>query len=483
MASATSRRWLDSVRGAMVALAAWCVAGAATASEPPRQPMRDPFRPARPGATPPPEPQSTSPRPVAVAPAAPVTTRPSSVALAQPARTTPRREPDNADVPAVPAAEETLSGMKAALSREEVDRRIREMLRDAFWEGAGLYNDTKAGDVRFTRSAYYFQGTVKSLLPLLDHHPELQQETRRRLERADREKNMDDRAWKMRGVMVHVWKEVSPMPTGPGPVVEDPLKPRNLWERLGREKKVRKMIGEWIDESIADERVNFFRSSTHRLSDKEIDELKSKLVALTSDISGGPIKYRGKLLKKVHAGMNIRDDELDAMISHLHRVMIRYEVAKEDRETILGAIKFVRRDIVTPVEAPPPPPAATLWDRLGGTPVVTKVVNDWIDACVADRRYNFFREGDRKLTPEQIADLKLKLVQLASSLSRGPHEYRGRNLTETHQRLKITSEEFEAMVSHLKVAMVKHEIKPAEMDFVLKAMGAVKEKIVRADKN
>src|SRR5262249_23863320 len=114
--------------------------------------------------------------------------------------------------------------------------------------------------------------------------------------------------------------------------------------------------------------------------------------------------------------------------------------------------------------------------------VVTKVVNDWIDACVADKRINFFREGKRKLTPEQIVALKEKLVRLASALTKGPFEYRGRNLKEAHRPLAVTSAEFDAMIAHLKIAMVKNGLKEAEVDFVLKAIEAVKESVVQAEK-
>jgi hemoglobin len=367
----------------------------------------------------------------------------------------------------------------APLSRQEVDRRVTEMLRTAFREGANLYNTgTLAGgtppdQTRYpTRAAYYFQGTVQSILPLLDHRPDLQQEAGRQLREALSVTDIDKRAWRIRDVMVHVWGQVSHMPLDVGP--------QNLWERLGQEEGVRKIVDDWIDNSIKDERVNFFRDGKYRLSRREIDELKSHLVALASEIGGGKtIKYRGRLLKKTHEKMKIQEAELDAMISHLRRALIRAKVNQEDQDTILGGIKFVRRDIVP---AGPPSEPETVWERMGGTPVVTKVVNDWIDGCVADRRHNFFREGPRKLTPEQITDLKQKLVQLASSLSNGPEIYRGRNLTEAHRNLGVTNAEFDAMISHLKLAMVKHHIKEAEMEFILKGIETAREKIVREKK-
>jgi hemoglobin len=348
-------------------------------------------------------------------------------------------------------------------------------MRDAFWEAAHLYNDGY-----HARSAAYFQATLKSLIPLLDHRPELQEDIRRRLVVADREQNMAERPWKMRDVMIHVWRQVNQMPKVVG---EDIMAARNLWERLGREKGVRKIVDEWIDAAIADENVNFFRSGTHRLNEKQIDELKSKLVALASDIGGGSIKYSGKLLRKTHAGMKISDAEINHMVSHLRRALIRNNVKEEDMETILGAIKVIRRDIVAPKEdVPVVDKSDTMWERLGGEAVVTKVVNDWIDACVEDKRVNFFREGKRKLTPEQIAGLKEKMVRLASALTKGPLEYRGRNLKEAHRSLGITGAEFDAMIAHLKVSMVKNGLKEAEMDFVLKAIEAVKESVVQAEK-
>jgi hemoglobin len=435
-------------------------------------------------------------RPVVSSPAARPEPRPTAVsappAPVPPPVTKPREEDREYRRPFVRAndsAYDTGVTMTTPLSRQEVDRRVTAMLRTAFREGANLYNtgQTTGGvfseTTRYpTRSAYYFQGTVRSIMPLLDHRPDLQGETGRLFQEALREKDIDERAWKVRGVMVHVWRNVSRMPIPPPPGPGE-----TLWERLGEEAGVRAIVDDWIDHSIKDKRVNFFRDGRYNLSRKEIDQLKSHIVALASEIGRGPdyIKYRGRLLKKTHEKMGIREDELDAMISHLRLALIRAKITKEDQDTILGGIEFVRGDFIRRDIPPPGSGTApkTVWDRMGGTPVVTKVVNDWIDSCVADRRHNFFREGPRKLTPEQITDLKQKLVQLASSLTKGTEdEYRGRNLTEAHRHLGITNEEFDAMISHLKLAMVKHHMKQPEMEFVLKGIEAAREKIVREKK-
>lgn len=433
-----------------------------------------------------------APRPVIAAPPAAPPSRPVRIppeALARsataPAPSAPRTsDKDEAALSILRAnaaaaeSKSTAIPASASVSHDEVDRRIKELLRDAFWEGAHLYNDTRSGEVRYTRSAYYFQATIKSMLPLLEHRPDLQLDIRRRLEKAEHEKDMDDRAWKMRGVMVHAWRQLNVMPDGVPPVPPPPPD-ATLWGRLGRERGVRKIVDEWIDESIRDPKVNFFRSGAHRLNDKQIDDLKWKLVALASDIGGGPIKYPGKLMSQAHEGMDITNEEFDQMVSHLKRALVRNKVKESDIENIFSGIEVVRKSITDRKRKVPPGPK-TVWERIGGEPVVTRVVSDWIDASVADQRHNFFREGKRKLTPEQIVHLKQQIVRLASTLTKGPLEYHGRNLAEIHQPLAITGAEFDAMVSHLRIAMVKNEVKAPEMEFILKAMEAVKGSVVAA---
>jgi hypothetical protein len=44
----------------------------------------------------------------------------------------------------------------------------------------------------------------------------------------------------------------------------------------------------------------------------------------------------------------------------------------------------------------------TLWERLGKEKNATRIVDDWVDALIADPKVNFFRDGRFKMTREQL---------------------------------------------------------------------------------
>jgi len=111
----------------------------------------------------------------------------------------------------------------------------------------------------------------------------------------------------------------------------------------------------------------------------------------------------------------------------------------------------------------------SLFVRLGGEQGLTAIVDDFITRALADPRVNWERKGvkrsalslkwkrsvDLNLSPDDIARLKLHMVQFLSLATGGPPTYEGREMRQVHEGLVITNPEFDAAVGDLKATLDK----------------------------
>jgi hemoglobin len=135
--------------------------------------------------------------------------------------------------------------------------------------------------------------------------------------------------------------------TRPVAVAKEPEK--SLYERLGGEKGIAKIVDEWIARSLNDARVNFARAGTEKRwvpADSNIAKVKSALVEFISAASGGPEKYEGREMKSVHQGMAISGGEFDAMKKNLKETLKMLKVGENEQRELFKIIEGVRRNIV-----------------------------------------------------------------------------------------------------------------------------------------
>ena len=121
--------------------------------------------------------------------------------------------------------------------------------------------------------------------------------------------------------------------------------------------------------------------------------------------------------------------------------------------------------------------AASLYDRLGGKPAITKVVDDFVANCAADTRINKFftaAAGD----PNEMAHFKQMLVEQICEASGGPCKYSGKSMPEAHKGMNITHDDFVALVDDLQKALVADGVKEQEQKDLLGALGPLEPDIV-----
>src|SRR5262245_20638210 len=207
------------------------------------------------------------------------------------------------------AAEEGPSG---SVSHEAIDAQVSGALWQVLKEGADLYN---AGS--HTACAYHFRGGLTVAHALLGHRPALQKAIEKGLAEARALPSATNQAWALYTVILNTRSELAPK-------MRLAAEGKTLWERLGGERGVTRIVDEWVEAGLADPRVNFSRGGRYRMTPEAVARVKQGLVALTSAVGGGPqAKYSGPSMRKVHEGMNITDEEFDALLGHLKIVLLR----------------------------------------------------------------------------------------------------------------------------------------------------------------
>lgn len=120
----------------------------------------------------------------------------------------------------------------------------------------------------------------------------------------------------------------------------------------------------------------------------------------------------------------------------------------------------------------PPPPPPTLYQRLGGQPAVTAVVDDFVGNVAHDRRINrYFRHAN-------IPHLKASLVAQICQATGGPCQYTGPSMRQVHHGMRITNAAFNALVGDLVKTLNKFKVPKGEQNELLGILGPLRKDIV-----
>ena len=114
----------------------------------------------------------------------------------------------------------------------------------------------------------------------------------------------------------------------------------------------------------------------------------------------------------------------------------------------------------------------SLYDRLGGKPAITAVVDDFVGRVAADTRIN------GKFANADLPRLKMMLVDQICQASGGPCTYTGRDMKTAHAGMGISGSEFDALVRDLVASLNKFKVPEQEKNELLAALGPMKQDIV-----
>ena len=114
----------------------------------------------------------------------------------------------------------------------------------------------------------------------------------------------------------------------------------------------------------------------------------------------------------------------------------------------------------------------SLYERLGGKPAITAVIDDFIGNVAGDTRIN------KRFAGADIPRLKARLVDQVCEASGGPCKYTGASMRDAHKGMNITDAEFGALVEDLVKSLDKFKVPAKEKGELLGALGGMKGDIV-----
>ena len=124
-----------------------------------------------------------------------------------------------------------------------------------------------------------------------------------------------------------------------------------------------------------------------------------------------------------------------------------------------------------------PPESKTLFERLGGTPGITSIVDDVIEAHMNNPAINA-RFLPYQEQPERLAKIRQHTIDFFSAGSGGPVEYKGRDMLTTHQGMNISAAEYMHVMDDIMGVLEKHHIDEESKKDVLAILWSLKETVM-----
>ena len=122
----------------------------------------------------------------------------------------------------------------------------------------------------------------------------------------------------------------------------------------------------------------------------------------------------------------------------------------------------------------------SLYDRLGGLPAISVVVDDFINAMYEDEEINKNPAVGEARDRIPAAYFKYHLTAMVCQVTGGPCQYHGRPMKPAHYHLNITEAEWDRMVVLFKGTLAKFNVPEKEVGELVEIVGTTKKDIVRA---
>lgn len=115
----------------------------------------------------------------------------------------------------------------------------------------------------------------------------------------------------------------------------------SLYDRLGGTPAIKAVVDKTIDNAAADPRTS------RTFKGIKLTGIKESVVAQLCEATGGPCKYEGASMAKVHEGLDITSAEFDAFAGILVGVLDEFKVGAAEKNELLQMLGPMKKDIVT----------------------------------------------------------------------------------------------------------------------------------------
>lgn len=94
-----------------------------------------------------------------------------------------------------------------------------------------------------------------------------------------------------------------------------------LWDELGGEKVLTKVVDRFVDLVTTNPKVNYTRDGRYPINDQILKYSKRAALEFISAATGGPHSYSGKSIRETHQGMRISNQEFNAAMADFQRAL------------------------------------------------------------------------------------------------------------------------------------------------------------------
>ena len=117
-------------------------------------------------------------------------------------------------------------------------------------------------------------------------------------------------------------------------------KEATLYEKVGGEKGIRRMVGSFYDSVFADQKLApFFRNVP-------IEKLRRMQIELFTSALDGPVTYGGRPLSHAHYGLGIGPHDVKRFVDHLFGTLEEFEISDHDRNEIISRINKMADEVM-----------------------------------------------------------------------------------------------------------------------------------------
>jgi hemoglobin len=122
------------------------------------------------------------------------------------------------------------------------------------------------------------------------------------------------------------------------PEVPEPAK--TLYERLGDEAAITQVVEIFYRRILADPLLAPLFAGT------DMSHLQRHQTRFLMQVTGGPKQYSGRTIRAAHTGLNLRDDQFDAVAGHLAATLTEAGVAEADHVAVMKLVGCLRPEVV-----------------------------------------------------------------------------------------------------------------------------------------
>jgi hemoglobin len=129
------------------------------------------------------------------------------------------------------------------------------------------------------------------------------------------------------------------------PQISYEVDPNSLYSRLGGIDAISAVTDQFLANVAADNVINA-RFAATVAEPSRLQLLRNNLIDQICEGSGGPCKYKGLSMAESHKGMNITQEEFNALVGDLVASLDQFNVPTKEKDDLLAILGPMQTDIV-----------------------------------------------------------------------------------------------------------------------------------------